>query len=466
MTSRPGRILALLCAAIAAGLLVYSQTEAFAWDEGFHLLAARLILAGRRPYADFFFGQVPLNAYWNALLMRIAGIGWRGPHVAAALESGMAVWLMADYVLRRTRLSVAISVAVLVGLNQVLVWYGAIAQAYGLSMLLNVAAFRFCVAAVEGGRRPAALSGLMAGAAASASLLSAPLGPVFFVWLSIRTRFRRSAAYAGSALLGLSPAILGMVRTPRQFIFDVVKFHVSYRQVEWSGWQAHDATVITGWLDSGPGLILVLLAMAGAWVGRRNREIALCAWATAVSSIYLATTHPTFDQYFTVEIPLAGILAATALERLYELWPGRWPAILLVSISAAGLTRELWQERDDFSWDLLTPIAAKVREVARPGDLVAADESIYLLSGILPPPGLEWASEHKVELPPEQARPLHLLPQSELDLRIRRGDYAVFETCEEDDLDRLGLRGRYRRLQQFGENCYVLWDWNRVPIRP
>src|SRR5690349_445736 len=62
---------------IAAALLVYSQTYAFAWDEGFHLLAAQLIAHGKRPYLDFLFAQTPLNAYWNAALMRLFGESWR-----------------------------------------------------------------------------------------------------------------------------------------------------------------------------------------------------------------------------------------------------------------------------------------------------------------------------------------------------------------------------------------------------
>ncbi len=69
LPSRGQRSFFLLCgvvAVLATGLLVYSQTQALAWDEGYHLLAAQLIQAGKRPYLDFCFPQTPLNAYWNA----------------------------------------------------------------------------------------------------------------------------------------------------------------------------------------------------------------------------------------------------------------------------------------------------------------------------------------------------------------------------------------------------------------
>src|SRR5215467_11313721 len=68
---------------LAACLLAYSQTSAFAWDEGFHLLAAQLIKSGRRPYLDFCFPQTPLNAYWNALWMTVFGESWRTAHAVA-----------------------------------------------------------------------------------------------------------------------------------------------------------------------------------------------------------------------------------------------------------------------------------------------------------------------------------------------------------------------------------------------
>src|SRR5690349_11161664 len=85
----------------AAALLVYSQTRAYTWDEGYHLLAAQLIAAGKRPYIDFCFPQTPLNAYWNAAWMRLLGESWRVPQALAAVLTSGAVFLMADYVFVR-----------------------------------------------------------------------------------------------------------------------------------------------------------------------------------------------------------------------------------------------------------------------------------------------------------------------------------------------------------------------------
>src|SRR4051794_30216377 len=80
----------------AAVFLFYAETLAFTLDEGYHLLAAQLIRAGKTPYLDFCFPQTPLNAYWNALWLGVLGHSWRGPHLLAALATLAAVALTAD----------------------------------------------------------------------------------------------------------------------------------------------------------------------------------------------------------------------------------------------------------------------------------------------------------------------------------------------------------------------------------
>src|ERR1700735_2493801 len=101
MRAERREIVTLWCVAgvLAAAIIVYSQTLAFAWDEGFHLLAAQLILRGKRPYLDFMFAQAPLFAYWNAALMRVFGQSWRMVHVESSLAVTGAALLTAQFVL-------------------------------------------------------------------------------------------------------------------------------------------------------------------------------------------------------------------------------------------------------------------------------------------------------------------------------------------------------------------------------
>ena len=148
--SRRNAILAL----IAAGIVVYSETVSFVWDEGLHILAAQLIDRGEKPYLDFCFPETPLNAYWNALWMGLLGQSWHVTHLIAGLEVGGATVLISHYVFRRFpvpswRFALALTVACFVGLNSVIVQFGTVSQAYGIGLFLTVAAFRAAIAAVD-----------------------------------------------------------------------------------------------------------------------------------------------------------------------------------------------------------------------------------------------------------------------------------------------------------------------------
>src|SRR3984957_6958358 len=122
-------LLASVLTLLTAGLLIYSQTDAFAWDEGFHLLTAQLITRGKRPYLDFNFSQTPLNAYWNALWMLVFGQSWRVAHAVAAVMTGGAIMMTADFLyfrfpVPRWRFPMALLAALTMGLNVLVVQFG------------------------------------------------------------------------------------------------------------------------------------------------------------------------------------------------------------------------------------------------------------------------------------------------------------------------------------------------------
>src|SRR5579872_2850067 len=137
-----------------AAFLVYSQTLAYTGDEGFHFLTDQLIRQGMRPYLDFFYPQASLNNYFNVLWMNLFGESWRAIHAIAVLLTTIAVFLMADFVYRRFpaprwRLGAALVVVLMAGVNQLIVEYGALGQAYAMCLFATVAAFRCALVAIE-----------------------------------------------------------------------------------------------------------------------------------------------------------------------------------------------------------------------------------------------------------------------------------------------------------------------------
>src|SRR6202050_1184484 len=244
MRAERGENLTLWCAAgvMAAAIIAYSQTLAFAWDEGFHLLAAQLIARGKRPYLDFIHPQAPLYAYWNATLMRLVGESWRMGHVVSSLAATGAALLTAQFVLTRIedrswRLAGALCAMALVGLNSTILWYGTIGQPYAMCLLLTVAAFRLTVLGAERDSTWIAPgAGFCAGAAGACSLLTAPFAPVLLLWTWFHSRTDRAkkcAMFIAGAVIPSLPLLWLFVQNPRQVLFGVFQFHAFYRAVDW-----------------------------------------------------------------------------------------------------------------------------------------------------------------------------------------------------------------------------------------
>jgi hypothetical protein len=463
---------------IAAALIAYSQTRAFAWDEGFHLLAAQLIEQGKHPYLDFVFPQTPLNAYWNAAWMRIFGQSWRVSHALSALMTSGAVMLASDYVYRRLgeprwRTLAALFTAFTVGLNVAVFEYGTLGQAYGLCLFLIVAAFRASIPAVE--RRSLAmplLAGLFSAAAAASSLLTAPVAPVLLIWMlaanRVGNRVSKLVAFVLGAVIGSAPVLWLFVKSPRQVIFGILQYHLFYRQVEWSGALGHDLEVAIGWIDYGPVLMLILLSVGGLWFVYRSdwerslkNEFYLCVCLALAETIYLLNVHPTFSRYFLLTVPFLAIPAAVGLcaygERLSLVGRPRMVVAVGCCLMAFGIVKFVYDGRDDICWSDMEEIAAKVDEVTPRGSSLYAEEIIYFLTRRTPPPGMEHHDAHKLKLPLAEAAALHVLPRPELKRMIDAGAFSTVETSYDDEIEQFDLPKLYSKKAEFSGGT-VFWE--------
>ncbi len=72
-------------------------------DEGFYLLASRLVLNGKAPYLDFFYTQAPLLPYAYALWFKLTGLSWISARTFAALQSALLGGLIYAHVGRETQ---------------------------------------------------------------------------------------------------------------------------------------------------------------------------------------------------------------------------------------------------------------------------------------------------------------------------------------------------------------------------
>jgi 4-amino-4-deoxy-L-arabinose transferase-like glycosyltransferase len=465
-------------AVVTVGLLVYSQTMAFYWDEGFHILTAYLIEGGKRPYLDFFFPQTPLNGYWNAAWMEIFGPSWRVVHVVAALATTGSVLLIAQYAFalfpdRRRQSAAALAVLALFGLHS-LVWeFGTISQAYPLCLLLVVAAFRAAIAAVARPRFDmSVIAGLAAGSAASSSLLTAAVSPILLVWMWLHNRagnrWSKAAGFVGGAVASSVPVLILFAHGPHQVVFDILKYHSVYRLVQWPGATTHDLEVVTDWFNSSPSLLLALLAAVGLYAVRKNgfddfrrSEFRLCVWLVVAISAQNLCAHPTFPQYFVFLIPFLTVLGVIGFQvvvaRLANPDRPQVPLVVLLCLAALCLGNTIYEDRGSPTWRQLEQVAAKVRQVTRKNAPLAAPEQLYFLLRWPVPPGMEHDDAHKLRFTPAENARLHVLPQAELDQQIKAGGFPTAVVCDDDDrVSELERWNVYTQTSAIGE-CTVFW---------
>jgi hypothetical protein len=460
-----------LCALFlaAAALVVYSQTRAFVWDEGFHLIAATLIAQGKRPYVDFCFPQTPLNAYANAALIRIFGQGWHAPHLLAALFVVGAMLLTARFILTHLpagerpewRWTAAVCGAVFVGMNTTAVQFGTVAQAYGSGLFFGVAAFGAAVAAV--GRKSTFLlfaAGLLAGAAAACSLLTVPVALVLLAWIfwncQSKNRWFGCAAFLGGAAIPFAPVFWLWLAAPRQVFFNIFEYQALYRRTNWPGATLHDLGVVTAWLNSTQALLVGALALVGV---RRvfgnsewGAEFRLAAWLSLGLGLFNALAHPTFARYFVFLIPFVSILAMVGLRAIGS----RRLAVAAAALMALSCARALFEDRDAATWKSYENVARKVAEVTPPGATLYAEEPVYFLLHRTPPTGLEFSYTRNLQLPAEREKLLHVVSQTEFKQQIAAGRFATVQSCKDDLIDYYDLSSVFPH-QADVEDCSVFW---------
>ena len=467
--------------AIFAVLLVYSQTAAFTWDEGFHLLAAQLIRHGKRPYLDFCFPQTPLNAYWNAGWMRILGDTWRAAHALSALLTTGAVLLAAEFIHSRFpeagwRLPGAVTTALVLGLNVTVVEYGTIGQSYAFCLFLLVSAFRVAVVAVA--RRTLLLTGVagcLSGSAAASSLLTAAAAPVLLIWIlrhaPAENRRSRLSIFAAGAAIPFLPVLWLFCHAPRMVFFNLIQYQLLYRRTNWEDATPHDVEVLTSWLTSPTALILGLLGALGIWfIAKRSAwklsqraEFYLCGWLALAIGAELCATHPTFPSYFVLVTPFLAIPAAAGLyaiaARIRNPVRAWWFVPILAVLLSLGLARSLHADRNKLSWRDLEAVARQVDAVTSPHGTLWADEQIYFLTRRPPVEGTEFSYAEVLDLPEDVASSLHIVSDQALDRQAAEGRFSTISTCEDQDvIEHLNLPRLFRRQAAIGLRCKVFWE--------
>ena len=111
-------------------------------DEGYYVLASRLVLLHKTPYLDFLYQQAPLLPYAYGGWMKLAGVSWTSVRIFAALLTTILGVLIYAQVCHETRKWIAgLSAAVLfASATFVFAWFP-MAKTFSLASLLLFGAY-------------------------------------------------------------------------------------------------------------------------------------------------------------------------------------------------------------------------------------------------------------------------------------------------------------------------------------
>lgn len=481
--SQRGRLLLLYawCVFFSALLIIHSQSGALYGDEAFHLLAARLLSEGKRPYLDFFYQHTPFYIGFVALWIKIFGNSWRAAHWLSALFTSGCLFLTARFTFARIpepgwKLPCSLAAACFFAMNPTVMECATTGHPYSMSLFFLMAVVSLAAVNMENARLRLFLTGLCAGASSAASLLAAPLVPIVLLWL---LRFRRAGGVAvpclffcAGASIPFLPLAWYAIQAPQRVFADIVLYSVLLRrQGAWAGlplWR-QDLWAMAEWLRSPWAVMLFLLSAVGFVYLRKkgkesfaSAEFPLIFWIISGLVVYLMIPQPTFAQYFILIFPLLCVLAGVALfaigSGVFRDFVPVWLMVGVLGVYSFEGSQVLYRQtfKSESSWETIEVVAKEVDRITPGGGSLLASEEIYFTTPRLyfPPSGVE--NHYATRLMGTNALAVGIVPDEEITAQIEKGTFAVI--AYKDYEPRVAVvRNSSRYAQHFARGRYIIW---------
>lgn len=311
-------------------------------DEGFYIYAAQLVGAGKVPYSDFFYPQMPLVPYLYGCLMKLVGFSWEAGRIVSVFWTVVTACLLGQYL--RSKLGSAwavVGVALFTTSVLVFTWYTTV-QTYGLSACLL---FASCIALDRYLNSSASIvwlltSGFLFGLAIDTRLFFAGLGPLVVLLLlswrksPVLVRVRDAALFSLATGFTLLPVLWIASLDFDAFWYNNLGYHLnrsSFTFADAMEKRQRIVQVLTG-LTLSPSRKFdsvfqypILFWLTTIWL---LRSVYLRRWpglpalfALGLWGLNLIPT-PTYVQYFAPTVPFMIVLALFGAKDIYD-WASR-----------------------------------------------------------------------------------------------------------------------------------------------
>ena len=449
--NRTAKLLFVPLLALQISYFAFAALHRFAHvDEGFYLLASRLVAAHKSIYRDFFFQQAPLLPYVYAFWMKCFGVSWTSARLLSAILTALLASLIYAYVTLETGqcLLGVVSMWLFASTTLIFAFY-VTANPYAMTGLFIFSAYFLATSATTRHSWAPLATGVVLALAVDTRSYVVILVPIFLWWFT-RSHYsgtpeRSSAFFVSGIVVGLMPSMYFFIRDPRVFLFDNLGYHAMRTDAGLVGLWSQKAEVvfqlffgnaITGGLQWSllVGFCFVL------WANKHlNCSLRFAAVIAAALGVISLMPTPAFPQYFGLCIPFMVVCvvcgASKMTDGLISAKPtsARYVAIgwmVLIGIYAGSVARSAriyrsstdvpnpYADKRDWSLQTISDVTHAINDIAIPGEVVASfwPGDIFATKAS-PLPGLEDDEGLRVSerLTPELRRKYHIASRKEIE---------------------------------------------------
>ncbi|MGA2904188.1 MAG: glycosyltransferase family 39 protein [Candidatus Korobacteraceae bacterium] len=323
--TRTCRLLFIPIFLLQAGFFLFvSQHRFIDGDEGFYLLASRLVLQHQAPYMDFFYTQAPLLPYVYSTWFMFAGISWFAARAFCALLTAVLGGLLYQHVCHETgKWMAGLSAVVLFASSSLVFAWFPIVKTFSLATLfLFLAYVIFSRRSQSSSGWWIAASGLLFGLSVDTRSYVVAVAPVFLWWIFRRNRNRwlvRLLRFVGGFVIGIVPSLVLFFASPDVYLFNNLGYHAMRSKAGLIGlWQDKAMLVLATFGGRFTGFqisILTLICVASILFRRMKRDASLLAFLIALLLGFVSLLPtPALMQYFCMIVPFLIVAAVCSVS--------------------------------------------------------------------------------------------------------------------------------------------------------
>jgi len=421
-------------------------------DEGFYLLASRLVLTHQEPYVDFFFPQAPLLPCVYALWMKCTAASWASARTFSGLLTALLGTLLYGHVCQQTRRWLAGLVAVILFASSTLVfvWFPMV-KTHSLAALLLFCAYLVASRlSAESSRWLIAAGGLLLGLSVDTRSYLLLVTTVFVWWICYNSDTRKRLVsilwLLGGFIIGVVPCLYLFISSPSAFLFDNLGYHAIRSSAGLVGMWGEKLVVLmmlflgragcNGIQDS----VLLFITLGLIFSRRRQSDIPRFAFQIGIAIAFISfLPTPVLTEYFSLCLPFLLVAAVCVVNDLLSemesqrerlLAAAACVAVLGIYLGASvndfgkyvvidhGTAVQRASDEDDWGLQRVIKVSHAISQIAGPGEMVASfwPGDIFETKAN-PLPGLEndFGLPISEKLTPEQRAQYHILSPSEIE---------------------------------------------------